>query len=925
MSTVAPTPLESWLRQHLPGLMSRVELGIFCAGQQVRLDEIASPLLPLQETVDRLTAHLGSGRRLRRFALALLNDEVAGVAARERGLPQVLGLGGSEGKPRQARLCHRLLRAAKWVGRLAELSTLDWAWQEGARVIALRGPAGSGKTAIVQHWLDGRGLSDPRRWHDFGVEGLFVWSFASDPDVAGFLRAAADYVEGRAPPEEQPTSEDVAAVADLRRLLRALEQASGHILLVLDGLERFQAPEPPPLPPDLAGPEPPPTQPGEIVDPRLRRLLIEMAAVDGEAALLCTIERDIPSLLPWRGSGYVPVGLPPLPVRDGLELLRLAGVSRGTDGDAERRVSEHAGHALTLDLFGRFLGAYYQGDARAVTVSDLPPNDSTRLPESPTLRRVLRAHLQALTEPLRGLLELCVILPGPVRVSSLLALSQVAGEHPQGGALAIDSVLHPLRGVDAEVLHERLGELARLGLVQVGGAGDRAQVDIHPLVRQELYRIWIDARSGRASSSSSSSLSQGDLLPRPQDLVLLELVEQLVLVTLEAGLLHEAYDLLCVRLGGYPHLGRGLGEYRRLLSILRILSPVLCTVAEGDVTWTRRCARIAAWEAEALRDLGQLGDAIEVAQRSLGSEREPLPGADGWVIDSHLGAGRLLQAAELARRSLHASRSVAARVQAAVQQARSLLLLGEVSLCRVYLMEAALTLKEEPHAVCERAGVPLWELVDRERVHYLLRISDVAPARPILQRCQASALRDGRGKDLAEVHILLGEIARRERDPLDASQFVHRALGWGSRTGDAEMLVRAGLCHARIRMDAGNLDGAASVVGMALPAAVEHGLGIDRIDLLLMRGHLLLRRGDLAGAEADARDALAYAMAPECRYLWGEADALHLLAMVLLSGRPAGARIVEAATHLADELELREQMLDPRAHDVRWLLRRLTG
>ena len=75
----------------------------------------------------------------------------------------------------------------------------------------------------------------------------------------------------------------------------------------------------------------------------------------------------------------------------------------------------------------------------------------------------------------------------------------------------------------------------------------------------------------------------------------------------------------------------------------------------------------------------------------------------------------------------------------------------------------------------------------------------------------------------------------------------------------------------------------------------------------------------------DGRDALAYAGAPGCGYLWGEADALHLLATVLIAGRPAlsSPRHAEAVAHLSDELELRERMSDSTAPEVRWLLRRL--
>lgn len=941
-ASAALAGIEEWLRRHLPGLLGRVELGIFCAGQGLRLSELSSPLQPLPEAVERLSVHLRDVGRLRSFAVALLEDEATAASAREQGLLGVLGEDAAPPGPRPPRLCHHLLRAPAFVGRSEELSTLDWAWQEGARVMALSGPPGAGKTAILQHWLDGRGLSDPRRWHDFGVEGLFIWSFHADPDVSSFLRSAADYVEGRAPLQAGPQPEDVGARSDLRRLLQALERQKGHVLLVIDGLERFQAAEPQgPLPPDLQAlqsQEPLGYRPGEIVDPSLRAFLIEMAAVDGEAALLCTLERDVPSLLPWRGSGYVAVRVPPLALPDGALLLRELGVVRGGESDAERRCVEHGGHALTLDLLGRYLSTYYRGDARAVTVSELPPNDTARLSDSPTLRRVLKAHTQALTEPLRGLLEICALLPGPAPLASLLALAQVAGEHMQGGQggqgepaaqarapLAVEALLQPLRGLDGPALQSRLQELGRLGLVHLYGGVEGGGVDLHPLVRQQLYRAWVDARSGRATPSAHSAPEIGEPLPQARDGAVLDLLEQLVLVLLEAGLLTEAYELLSVRMGGYPHMGRALGEYRRLLAVLRILVPVLCTVSEGDATWARRCARVAAWEAEVLRDLGLLSEALDVARRGLGQRGEPIPGSQSWIIDSHLSAGRLRQAQAIARDALFASRSVAGRVLSSLQQARALLLLGEVSLSRVYLMEAQLTLKEDPGAICERSGVGLRELVDRERVQMLLRLSDVGMARPIVQRCQASALRDGRGKDLAEIDILLGEIARRERDPLDASQSVHRALAWGSKTGDVDILVRAGLCHARIRMDSGNLDGAASAIGMALPTAMEHGLGVDRVDLLIVRGLLLLRRGDVQQAEADARDALAYATAPGCGYLWGEADALHLLAMTLLAGRPPGARILEAATHLSDEIDLRERMLDPRAQDVRWLLKRLTG
>lgn len=1048
--------LGEWLQRALPTLLDRTALGIFCAGQGLQLDRLASPLASVTEACARVLSHLQQDPQgeepLLSFAAALVQEEVitgesaAELSARVQALAAARGLmpaASSRGPsaPRPPRYCQplwtgiplslaqhpgapTLFARPALLGRDAEMAALDQAWQDGARVMALCGPPGSGKSALLQRWLMARGLLEPRRWEALHLRGLFVWSFTADPDVGSFLRAAADYAEGRPPLGHRLLTDEDARQEDLGRLRQALNRDGGHVLLVLDGLERFQVTQEPaevPLrdtrtsqdlrPARLALP------PFEIWEPSLRALLSELAAVDGEAGLLCTLEREAPSLQPWRGSGFVPVPLSPLRPEAGAQLLKQCGVLRGGEADSERRSMEHRGHALALELFGRYLHAYYSGDSRAVPVRELPPGeDFNQVPEAPTLGRVLKAHVQALNEGQRGLLNLCVILPGPTSLSALLALAAVANEH--GGAvnaegaekppgkeaqeeqeaplapLAVDALLAALRSaawpararalsgdsargdgeaaraaargelspLQARELRDQLVQLGRLGLLRIydisaslsteaepadpegrGAPADRARgvsddallVDLHPLLRRLLYKSWLDQRVGRTVSSAGGNGQAQDpmeVLPKGQDTAVLDLLEQLVLVTLQAGLLSEAHDLLAIRLGGYRHLGRATGEYRRLLGVLRILSPVLATVAVGDPLWTRRCARTLAWEAATLCDLGQLSAALAVTEGS-GSGGDSvryglpgggrIPGALVWQIDAYLLLGQLRTARELAATALLQARSVASRVLAAVQQARVLLFLGETALARLYLIEAELLLREQPGAIIEWNGMALRDLLERERVHLLLRVGDTRAARRHLHGCAAAAQRDGHGKDLAQIDILQGEIARRERDPLDASQAIHRALAFGARSGDVEVLVRAGLCHARIRMDAGNLDGAASAIGMAMPAAQEMNLGVDRIDLLLCRGQLGLRRGELQAAEADARDALAYANAPDCGYLWGEADALHLLAMVLLSGPALGARVVEASTHLTDEIELREQLQDPRAAEARWLLRRL--
>src|SRR5262245_53140492 len=71
-------------------------------------------------------------------------------------------------------------------GRTAELALLDQELDGGdVSVVALVGPGGQGKTAIVQHWLEGK--------QDQGLDGLFFWSFYRGKDCDVCLREMLSY------------------------------------------------------------------------------------------------------------------------------------------------------------------------------------------------------------------------------------------------------------------------------------------------------------------------------------------------------------------------------------------------------------------------------------------------------------------------------------------------------------------------------------------------------------------------------------------------------------------------------------------------------------------------------------------------------------------------------------------------------------
>jgi hypothetical protein len=130
-------------------------------------------------------------------------------------------------RPRAPAQSARPLAVERWVHETTEdehytepIGVLDrlyrWAADPRVRVIAITGIGGLGKTALVGHWLKGRGAARP-------AQGLFGWSFNANRSVSECLYALAEFA-GR------PDGDAVAA-------LRA-----SPLVVVLDALEVLQEP-----------------------------------------------------------------------------------------------------------------------------------------------------------------------------------------------------------------------------------------------------------------------------------------------------------------------------------------------------------------------------------------------------------------------------------------------------------------------------------------------------------------------------------------------------------------------------------------------------------------------------------------------------------------------------------------------------------
>jgi hypothetical protein len=146
-----------------------------------------------------------------------------------------------DARPLGTRVTGGLPRADRFHDR-PQLEQLRAFWQSmtPARVAAVVGMGGAGKTALVRRLLEeipGAGLeaSDVTPRDDLPrPQGVFAWSFYDQPDIEVFFAALCEYLTGAPPRGER------ARVTSLRLLRRMERGGFMRVLLVLDGLEVVQ-------------------------------------------------------------------------------------------------------------------------------------------------------------------------------------------------------------------------------------------------------------------------------------------------------------------------------------------------------------------------------------------------------------------------------------------------------------------------------------------------------------------------------------------------------------------------------------------------------------------------------------------------------------------------------------------------------------
>jgi tetratricopeptide (TPR) repeat protein len=349
--------------------------------------------------------------------------------------------------------------AAELFGRDDVLQALDRAWQDPKiRVLSLVAWGGVGKTSVVARWAD---LLAER-----GYDGAdyFEWSFYSQ-GTRDHNSASADIFLDRALRHfgDEAMADSPAAARDKGARLAAL-LGNRRALLMLDGLEPLQHPPGP-----LAG---------ELKDEGVRALLRGLAARNAGFCVV-TSRETVADLERWRSSSAPEWELAHLSIPAGVKLLRSLEVW-GSEADLAAAVEEVDGHALTLNLIGRYLVRAHGGDVRKRDRVDLYKADEKTASHGHAFRAMgtYERWLSTGDEENRrqlALLRLLGLFDRPAPADCIAALRAEP---------AIAGITEPLVGINEEDWNGLVSDLGDSRLVATEGES----LDAHPLIREYFAR-----------------------------------------------------------------------------------------------------------------------------------------------------------------------------------------------------------------------------------------------------------------------------------------------------------------------------------------------------------------------------------------------------------------------------------------------------
>jgi hypothetical protein len=179
----------------------------------------------------------------------------------------------------------------------------------------------------------------------------------------------------------------------------------------------------------------------------------------------------------------------------------------------------------------------------------------------------------------------------------------------------------------------------------------------------------------------------------------------------------------------------------------------------------------------------------------------------------------------------------------------------------------------------------------------------------------------GWNDDRARGRLLRAEAASRLDDRATMTRSLDDAARWVLHSGSMEHLCLYHLVRGRIARRAGEIDVGQLALDEGLRVARHCGFSLYQVELLCEQAELQLAGSCDTAAVRSAREAFELARSADCQFLWGAAEAGHLLGRALF----ACGRVADARAALERTLAIRHHIGDLRAEHTEALLRSLRG
>lgn len=745
----------------------------------------------------------------------------------------------------------------RFTGRDEELARLNrWIRDDAVRAIGVTAVGGTGKTALIGHWL-----KETTGWRTRPIAGIFAWSFYSLADSTAFLRSFLEWARdcfGISLPAGHLNLQ-VAA----RNVLRTHE-----LLIVLDGLEVMQ--------------EVRDDSRHGTLDESLRTVLVGLCSSARGSVAVLTSRFVFPDLERYLGTSFHHLELHGLPPPEGARLLADLDVGGG-ESDRMMVSQRLNGHPLALRLFAEAIPDEKRDHPLAFDALIFEKSEIvTDTPLGDKVGRLLQFYELKLPPEQIRLLTIISLFASPVAEDVAILLARLLD------AFSEESDQRLLQHL--QLLHAR-GLVSRHPIEQGHG------YSCHPILRQHFRLIFV--RAGADTAKKTADLLEG--LPAQRRVSTRREVEWILIAIerlLDVGEIAAA-DALWRRwfdngwlLISIPALQDGLScalafvgsdERRRLVEQKLGRSRLAqYLVAVGSFASMRGELDLAAeYYADSKPIWVSLNDMsnVNIVEQN---EMEILT-VSGRLFDANVHAGNALSLMRERKDRIEERRALACRgwVQMLIGNVRDAA--DDFALAEA-LAEAGDTDRDE--LLCHRAT--RWAELLLRTDHAELAAAKAAAG---LQVCEKS----GWMMDAARCRWMLGVCALAAGDLDLAEAELRRAEDGLRRSEHLFFLCRALLACGELSLARRDQVQARDYLDEVTSIVSAHGLRLTHADALVLRARVrVMSQSESADsvrrAIDDADDALRIARA--CSYSWAERDALAFQAEAhrrLAEGAAAGA------------------------------------